>query len=125
MKTIYGVILVAVALVVFGCAQKVHDAADVLAIKKSMNDYAKACNVGDAEGVAVLTTDKTIVALNNARVLVGKAAIKSAYGGYFSQFKAEFSAPLDDVRVVGNLAVARGTWSLMTLRTGEERSYME
>jgi uncharacterized protein (TIGR02246 family) len=109
MKTTFAVILCVFLLLFSACAQKVNDPADVQAIKKSMDDYAKASNAGDAEGVAALMTDKTIVALNNAPVLVGKEAIKSAYGGFFSQFKLEFSAPIEDVRVVGDLAVARGT----------------
>jgi len=109
MKTTYAVILCVMLLLFSACAQKVNDPADVQAIKKSIDDYVKASNAGDAEGVAALMTDKTIVALNNAPVLVGKEAIKSAYGGFFSQFKLEFSAPIEDVRVVGDLAVARGT----------------
>jgi uncharacterized protein (TIGR02246 family) len=76
-----------------------------------MDAYAKACNAGDAEGVAALMTDKTTVAVNNASVLVGNEPIKSAFGAYFSQVKVEFSAPVQDVRVAGDLAVARGTWT--------------
>ena len=30
---------------------------------------------------------------------------------FFSQFKVEFGVPVEDVRVIGDLAIARGTWT--------------
>ena len=112
MKTIYAVVLISVALPVFGCAQKVNDPADVQAIKKSMDDFVKAVNAGDAGAVAALTTDKTVYADLNVPVAVGAEAIRSLWQAAFDQSKYEFSVPVEDVRVTGDVAVARGTWTV-------------
>lgn len=112
MKTVYGVTLVLLAMLAFACAQKVNDPADVQAIKKSVDDYAKAVNAGDADGVVALMTDKAIYAIYNVPVAVGKEAIRSLEQAFFGLFKADFSASVEDVRVVGDLAVARGSWTM-------------
>jgi uncharacterized protein (TIGR02246 family) len=112
MKTTYAVILCVLLLLVSACAQKVNDPADVQAIKKSSVDFAKAFNAGDADGVTALMTEKTVYAAPNVSVAVGKEAIRSYWQTLFSQFKAEFSAPVEDLRVVGDLAVARGSWTV-------------
>ena len=112
MKTTYAVILCVLLLLFSACAQKVNDPADVQAIKKSMDDYAKAFNAGDANAVAGLMTDKANYADLNVPVAVGKEAILSLHQAFFSQFKADFSVPVEDVRVVGDLAVARGSWAV-------------
>jgi ketosteroid isomerase-like protein len=111
MKTIYAVVLISVALLVFGCAQKVNDPADVQAIKKSMDDFVKAVNAGDGGAVAALATDKTVYADLNVPVAVGPEAIQSVWQAAFSQFNFEFSVPVEDVRVIGDVGVARGTWT--------------
>jgi uncharacterized protein (TIGR02246 family) len=111
MKTIYAVILCVLLLLVSACAQKVNDPADVQAIKKSMEDFTKAFNAGDAGGVSALMTDKTVYADANMPVAVGKDAIRSLLQAFFGQLKIDMSTPVEDVRVAGDLAVARGTWA--------------
>jgi uncharacterized protein (TIGR02246 family) len=111
MKTAYAVILCVMLLLFSACAQKVNDPADVQAIKKSVDDYTKAINAGDAGAVADLATDKTVYAYPNIPTTVGKEAIRSLHQTFFSQVKIDFSAPVEDVRVVGELAIARGTWT--------------
>jgi uncharacterized protein (TIGR02246 family) len=113
MKTIYAVILCVLLLLVSACAQKVNDPADVQAIKKSMDDYVKAANGGDTDGVAAPMTDKTILALVGGPPVIGKAAIRSWSQAVVSGVTAiELGMPVEEVRVTGDLAVARGTWSL-------------
>jgi len=112
MKATFAVILCALLLLVCACAQKVNDPADVQAIKKSIDDYAKAVNAGDADGVAAVMTDRTIYADLNMPVAVGKEAVRSQTAAFNNQFKFDFSCPVEDVRVVGDLAAARGTWSV-------------
>ena len=111
MKTIFAVTLCVLLLLVSACAPKVNDPADVQAIKKSMDDFAKALNGGDADGIAAVMTDKTVFADLNVPVAVGKEAIRSKFLAFFDQFKADFSTPVEDVRVAGDLAVARGNWT--------------
>ena len=112
MKTTYAVILSVLLLLVSACAQKVNDPADVQAIKKCIDDFARAFSAGDVDGVIALMTDKTVYADLNVRVAVGKEAIRSLFAGIDSQFKTDFSVPVEDVRVVGDLAVARGSWTV-------------
>lgn len=119
MKTIYGAILVSLALLGLACGPKVNAPADVQAIKKSMDDFAKAVNAGDAGAVAALMTGKTVYADLNIPVLVGAEAIRSLWQTAFDQFKYEFSVPVEDVRVTGDVAVARGTWTLKATPTAQ------
>jgi uncharacterized protein (TIGR02246 family) len=110
MKSIYGVMICILLLLVSACASKVDDPADIQAVKKSVEDYVKASNAGDADGVAALMTDKTVYADANLPVLVGKDAIKAQTQAFLSQMKVEFDIPVAEVRVRGDVAVARGTW---------------
>jgi uncharacterized protein (TIGR02246 family) len=120
MRTTCAVILCALLLLVSGCAQKVNDPADVQAIKTFVDDYVKAVNAADAGAIAAMMTDKSVFADPNVPVAVGKEAIRSLNQGYFDQLKAEQTAPVEDVRVVGDLAVARGTftWKAMPKAQG-------
>lgn len=111
MKTKYAVILCVLLLLVSACAQKVNDPADVQVIKKTVDDYVKAVNAGDAGAVAATMTDKTVYSLKNVPVAVGAEAIQSLSQTVFSKFQREFSAMVEDVRVFGDLAVTRGTWT--------------
>ncbi len=111
MKTMYAVTLSVLLLLVSACVQKVNDPADVQAVKKIVDDYAKAVNAGDASAIVASTTDKTIFAYPNSSGFVGKEAIRSAHQAFTNVAKAECSVPVEEVRVAGDLAIARGTWS--------------
>jgi uncharacterized protein (TIGR02246 family) len=111
MKATYAVILCVLLLLFSACAQKVNDPADVQAIKKTVDDYAKAFNAGDADQAVALMTDQAIYADINVPVAVGKEAIRSLHQAFLSQFKADFSMTAENVRVAGDLAVARGIWT--------------
>jgi uncharacterized protein (TIGR02246 family) len=94
------------------CAPKVDDPADVQAVKQSVETFAKAMNAGDGEGLVSVMTEKTIYADNHFPVVVGRSAVKQMYDAQFGMFTAAFQAPVDEVRVVGDLAVSRGTWTI-------------
>ncbi len=112
MRTSCAVVLSALLLFVTACAQKVNDPADVQAIRKSMKDFEKAVNAGDAGAVAALITETTVWADQNVPVVVGSEAVRSQWRTSFGQFRLEFSAPVEEVRVTGDVAVARGTWTM-------------
>jgi uncharacterized protein (TIGR02246 family) len=112
MKTTFTIVLSVLLLLVSACTQKVNDPADVQAIKKTVDDYARAFNAGDADQAVALMTDKAIYADINVPVAVGKEAIRSLHQAFLSQFKADFSMTAEDVRVAGDLAVARGIWTV-------------
>ena len=77
MRFVGSVILALLLMATGGCSQKVNDPADLHAIGKSLDDYAKAMNAGDTDGVAALMTDKTFYAHLNVPVAVGRDAIRS------------------------------------------------
>jgi ketosteroid isomerase-like protein len=53
-----------------------------------------------------------VYADNHFPVAVGAEAVKAMYTAVTSQFSTEFQVPVDEVRVAGDLAVARGTWTI-------------
>jgi ketosteroid isomerase-like protein len=112
MRNVFAAITAFLLLLAAGCAPKVNDPADVAAIKKSMGDFEKAVNAGNADAVAALMTDKTIWADSNVPVQIGAKAIRSQWQPFFDQYRLEFSGPVEDVRVEGGVAVARGPWTM-------------
>ena len=112
MKTPLALSLVLVLAFASACAPKVDDAADVQAVRQSVETFAKAMNAGDGEGLVSVMTEKTIYADNHFPVVVGRSAVKQMYDAQFGMFTVAFQAPVDDVRVVGDLAVSRGTWTI-------------
>ena len=112
MRTAVSVLLVLALVPLAACAPKVNDPADIQAVTQTVEAFARAMNAGDAEGLVAMMTDKTIYADNHFPVAVGKAAVQPMYTAQFSMFNAEFQAPADEVRVVGDMAVSRGTWRI-------------
>ncbi len=122
MKAIAAGLLVALLLVVSGCSQKVNDPADVQAIKKCAQDFVNAYNSRDANAACSIMADNVAFAIGNVPAVAGKDAVQRFLKGVFDQlepFNIEFSAAVDDVRVSGDLAVARGTYARkITHKTG-------
>ncbi len=112
MKTTVALLLVLALVPLAACAPKVNDPADIQAVTSTIEAFAKAMNAGDAEGLVSMMTDKTVYADNHFPVAVGKSAVKPLYTAQFSMFNSEFQAPVDEVRVIGDMAVARGTWTI-------------
>jgi uncharacterized protein (TIGR02246 family) len=118
MKTVVSLLLVLALVPLAACAPKANDPADIQAVKQTVEAFAKAMNAGDAEGLVAMMSDQTIFADNHFPVAVGKAAVQRMYTAQFSMFDTEFQAPVDEVRVAGDMAVARGTWTIkLTPRT--------
>ena len=112
MKRLSSLVLVAALAFASACAPKANDPADVKAVKQTVESFAKAWNAGDAEGSVAMMTDKTIYADNHSPVAVGKAAVKAMSEAQNGVFKPDFQVPVDEVRVSGDTAVARGTWAV-------------
>jgi uncharacterized protein (TIGR02246 family) len=111
MKTRYGVTLILLAMLAFACTQKVNDPADVQAIKDTQPAYDKASNAGNAEGVAsgFYTADATRMEPNQP-AFVGRDAIRASLKKYFDQHADDIRNFAEDVRVCGDLAVAKGSF---------------
>jgi uncharacterized protein (TIGR02246 family) len=112
MKRLSALALVLVLAFASACAPKVNDPADVKAVKQTVESFAKAWNTGDAEGSVAMMTDKTIYADNHSPVAVGKAAVQAMSEAQNSAFEPDFQVPVDEVRVTGDTAMARGTWAI-------------
>ena len=107
------VALVALAAALAGaCSPKANDPADVEAVKATVEAFGKAMNAGDPAAMTAAMTDKTVYADNHFPVAVGAGAVKAMYTAVSSQFSSQFEVPVEDVRVAGDLAVARGSWTI-------------
>lgn len=119
MKTTYAVIVSVLFMLLSACAHEGNNPADVQAIKAINAAWDKAWNAGDAEALASLYTADAIAMGPNVPALVGKEAIRASSKKYFEQFREENRSLTEDVRICGNLAVARGTQETRTsLKTG-------
>jgi len=120
MKTVLPGVFVLALVSLSACAPKVNDPADIQAVKQTVEAYGKAVNAGDTEGALAMMSDKTIYADNHFPVAVGKAAVQSMITAQNSMFKTGFQVPVDEVRVAGDIAVARGTWAITLTPKAEE-----
>jgi uncharacterized protein (TIGR02246 family) len=112
------VFVVLLAALAGACSPKVNSPADIEAVKATVEAFGKAMNAGDPAAMTAAMTDKTVYADNHFPVAVGAEAVKAMYTAVTSQFSTEFQVPVDEVRVAGDLAVARGTWTMtMTPKT--------
>jgi uncharacterized protein (TIGR02246 family) len=114
LATLFVIPLAALA----ACAPKVNDPADIQAVTQTVEAFGKAMNAGDPDGIVAAMTEKTIYADNHFPVAVGAAAVKATYTAITGQFTTAFQVPVEEVRVAGDTAVARGTWTItMTPKT--------
>ncbi|MBE3063552.1 MAG: nuclear transport factor 2 family protein [Spirochaetes bacterium] len=111
MKTTFSVMLLSVLVLLSACAPKVNDPADVQAITQSMNEYFTAVIAGNVPASVAMLTDKTGYYEPHMPAMVGRDAVTKFHQMIFDQFTIEMNAPVVDVRVVGNLAVVRGTYT--------------
>jgi uncharacterized protein (TIGR02246 family) len=107
MKTAY--IVVFMSLLLSACAQRVNDPVDVQAIKNVNAAWDKAWNAGNAEALASIYTADAVTMGPNQPAVVGRDAIRASCRKYFDQFSEENRSRVEDVRISGDLAVARGT----------------
>lgn len=122
MKTFYGTVLILLAMLAVACAQKVNDPADVQAIKDIVTRFDKAISSGGVEALVADYDAAGAMRMHpNQPALVGSEAIRAAFQGAFSQSTTEVRNGVEDVRVSGDLAVARGTYeSKSTAKSGGE-----
>jgi uncharacterized protein (TIGR02246 family) len=111
MKTVVSFVLGLALAAAAGCAPKVNDPADVQAIRTLMDGYFKAASDKDPAALQAVLTDKTILFEPHMKPLAGKEAIGKMHEAFLSQFKTDAKGPVADVRVVGDLAVAYGTFA--------------
>ena len=104
-------VLVLSALCAAGCSPKVNDPADVQAVKDTAPAYDKFANAGDAAGLAAEFYAPDAVRMDpNQPSSAGAAAIRATLEKSYAQSSESIRNVIDDVRVAGGLAVAKGSF---------------
>ena len=104
-----------ILLILVGCEQqsaKVDVETDIAAIKDLMNQYGAAINAGDLDLWISLWADNGIQMPPNAPTVIGKEQIRAKYESIFPVFIFNMVVITKEVRTAGDLAFARGTYTL-------------
>jgi len=102
-------VLAAILIVAAGCAPKADAPADVATIKAMAVAWGPAITAGDAAALTEQFADGAIRLPPNGPIQVGKEAILSSLRAFLDLYSVEEVDVVEDVRVVGDLAFARGT----------------
>jgi len=94
-----------------GCGPKTNDPGDIAALKDMENAYIKAVSAGDAAGLAALYAEDAIRMVPNEPPIKGREAIRAFYEADFNLFGNEETNTVEDIQVVGDLAVVRGAYT--------------
>jgi uncharacterized protein (TIGR02246 family) len=111
MKTICSLAIALVLVSVAACAPKVDNPADVKAVTQVMEGYFQSASANDPAAVQAVLTDRTILFEPHMTPLVGKDSISRMHEAFMSQFGIDAKGPVGDVRVVGDLAIAHGSYA--------------
>jgi uncharacterized protein (TIGR02246 family) len=111
MKTICSLAIALVLVSVAACAPKVDNPADVKAVTQVMEGYFQSASANDPAAVQAVLTDRTILFEPHMAPLVGKDSISRMHEAFMSQFGIDAKGPVGDVRVVGDLAIAHGSYA--------------
>ena len=112
MKSLSTVFVLALAAALAAaCSPKVNDPADVQAVKDTAPVYDKFANAGDAAGLASSFYAADAVRMDpNQLSSAGTAAIRASLEKSYAQTTENIRNVIDDVRVTGGFAVAKGTF---------------
>jgi ketosteroid isomerase-like protein len=93
------------------CAPKANDPADVQAVKDTGPAYDKFANAADANGLASSFYEADAIRMDpNQPASSGTAAIRATLEKSYAQSTENVRDVIDDVHVMGSLAVAKGTF---------------
>lgn len=104
-------VLATILIVAAGCAPKADAPADVATIKAMAVAWGQAQTAGDAAALSDQYAGDAVRLGPNAPIQVGKEAIHSALRTFLDRYSAEEVDVAEDVRVVGDLAFARGIYT--------------
>ncbi len=95
--------------------------ADVEAINQLPATFAAALNAGDLDGIMAGFTDDAVRMPPNAPAIIGKESIRSLMQTNLEQNTYQLDNPPEEVQVSGDLAFARGTYTVtVTPKAGGE-----
>jgi len=86
--------------------------ADLKAIDSVRDAHVAALNAGDARAWAAQFTDDGVQMPPNMPGNVGRSSIESWSKGFMDMFRLEFALSVDEVRVLGEWAFERGTYTI-------------
>jgi len=114
MKRAYVAALCVLLLLVSACAQKVNDPADAKAIKDLLVDYAKPYMANEtAWYTSTYYLEGAVRMPPNGALYKGTETIAKILQQDYATYKADnFALPVDEVLSSGNLAVARGKYTM-------------
>jgi len=95
----------------FSC-QKQDVEADIAAINEIWNQYTVGCNTGDLDLWISLWTDNGIRMAPDAPAVFGKEQIREKMKSLFDQLIFKIAITNEEVRVAGDWAFSRGTYTL-------------
>ena len=113
LSTTILVITSAILCFTFSC-QKQDVEADISAVKEFGNQYAVACNTGDLDLYISLWTDDGVQMPPDTPAAIGKEQIRARMKPLFDQFIMEISLSIEEVRVAGDWAFGRCTYTIST-----------
>ncbi len=85
---------------------------DMTAIDYVRDTHVAALNAGEAHSWAALFTDDGVQMPPNMPANTGRAAIENWSTGFLSMFAVRFSLSVDEVRILGEWAFERGTYTI-------------
>jgi len=103
-------ILAAILIVAAGCAPKADNPKDVAAIKAMSTAWGQAATKGDVAALVGQFADDAVRLFPNTPMIIGKEAIGRPLEETAARYRQEEVDVAEDVRVVGDLAYARGTY---------------
>jgi ketosteroid isomerase-like protein len=104
-------VLALAALCAPACSPKVNDPADVQAVKDTAPAYDKFANASDAAGLASQFYAANGIRMDpNQPASAGTEAIRAALEKSYAQSSESIRNVIDDVRVAGGFAAAKGTF---------------
>ncbi len=106
----------------FSCEQQGVDVeTDIAAIKDLVNQYGATVNAGDLDLWISLWADNGIQMPPNAPAVIGKEQIRAENESMFAEFILKMVVTNEEVKVDGDLAFIRGTYTLsLTPKAGGE-----
>ncbi len=120
MRVHYMVGTLLTAALITGC--QTSTAADEAAIRAIGEAFDAAYNSRDATALAAIFTDDAVRMIPNEEADQGREAIRAAFVAEFESgiFGADSQGEVRDVHILGDLAAARGTWSITATPTDGE-----
>jgi uncharacterized protein (TIGR02246 family) len=99
------------ALVLAGCAQRSTES-DEKAVRDLLTQIQQTFNSGNLDDFMPAFADDAIIAAQGIPDIVGNAAIRALYEGALAQANIQVHFNTQEIKVVGDLAYERGTYTI-------------